>query len=459
MRVSILGTGYVGLVSAACLAEKGHEVVCVDLNADKVRLVNEAKSPIHEKGLDDLLRRHVPGTLRATTDVAEAVMNTDVTLLAVGTPFGGSEIDLSQVRKASHSIGQILAKKSAYHVVVVKSTVVPGTTDDVVLPILEEASGKKAGADFGVGMNPEFLREGEAVEDFMFPDRIVIGGIDTRTLDTMAGLYASFTETEIVRTNNRTAEMIKYASNSLLATMISFSNEIGNLCAVLPNVDVLDVMKGMHLDRRMSPIMADGSRVRPQLLTYLQAGCGYGGSCFPKDVKALTAFGTRAGKPMRLLEAVTSINQDQPNRVLELLRRHFPTLRGVRVTVLGVAFKPGTDDLRESPAIPVLDGLLAEGASVRAYDPVAHNVARQEFAGKPITFSSDLPQAIENAEAVVLMTRWEELRALPDLIARSHPQPLVVDGRRMLDKDAFERYEGIGLSSSSLGRAPVVVAV
>jgi UDPglucose 6-dehydrogenase len=443
MRLSILGTGYVGLVSGVCLAEVGHSVVCVDLDPAKVDLINRGKPPIHEKGLEELLSKHAGTQLRATVDLRQAVLDTDVSIIAVGTPFDGREIDLCQIRRVSEEIGAALREKQAYHVVVVKSTVVPGTTEGVVLTAIESASGKKSGSDFGIGMNPEFLKEGEAVEDFMQPDRIVLGGIDERTLDVMAKLYVSFPAAQVIRTNPRTAEMIKYAANSLLATMISFSNEIGNLCSSI-GVDVVEAFHGVHLDKRLSPILANGERLRPAFLSYLAAGCGYGGSCFPKDVKALVAFGAKTESPMRLLQSVIDVNDAQPARMLELLRRHYPNLSGIRVTVLGVAFKPGTDDIRESPAIDVMKSLLAEKAVIKAFDPVARHEGEKMFGGA-VHFSGDLASAVDGADAVLLMTRWEHFREVPQLLAAMETPPLLVDGRRMLDKRSVPRYEGIGL--------------
>jgi UDPglucose 6-dehydrogenase/GDP-mannose 6-dehydrogenase len=298
-------------------------------------------------------------------------------------------------------------------------------------------------------MNPEFLREGNAVHDFMHPDRIVMGGIDDRTLDTLAKVYSAF-DTDCLRTTPKTAEMIKYAANSLLATMISFSNEIANLCTALGGIDVVDVMKGVHLDKRLSPIVTDedGNRVQritPAFTTYLEAGCGFGGSCFPKDVQALIAHGKQAGSPMRLLDAVIQINKEQPHQCIDLLRRHFDSLEGVQTTVLGLAFKPGTDDIRESPAIPVIKELLDQHARVKTYDPIANGEARMAIGDAGVEFCTDIDQALDGAEAVILITRWSEFEHLPELLAQADPQPVLVDGRRMLDKQSVARYEGIGL--------------
>jgi UDPglucose 6-dehydrogenase len=445
MKVAVVGTGYVGLVSGVCLAAKGHEVTCVDLDAEKVARINAGDPPIHEAGLSELLRDALETGFRASTDLAAAVRASDISLIAVGTPFEGSAIDLKYIRAVAAEIGAALRDRDGYHMVVVKSTVVPGTTEDVVLPILEEHSGKRTGADFGVGMNPEFLREGEAIADFMAPDRIVLGGIDARSLDALDRLYAAFPDVDKVRTSPRTAEMIKYTANALLATLISFSNEIGNLCAEA-GVDVVEAMEGVHLDRRFSPITEAG-RIAPAALTYLAAGCGFGGSCFPKDVKALIAYGRQAGASMDLLDAVIRINAAQPAKMLEMLRRHLPDLEGRRVAVLGMAFKPGTDDIRESPSLPVTRALVAAGALVAAYDPVARHEAEKIFGGS-VAFHDDLAAAVADAEAILVMTRWPEFAALPGLIAEAPAPPLVIDGRRMLGKKSVARYAGIGLGAA-----------
>jgi len=444
MRVSVIGAGYVGLVTGACLADKGHQVVCVDVNTEKVRAINRAVPLIYENGLPELLAKNISSNLRATTDLHQAVIDTDVTFVAVGTPFDGGEIDLTYVKDASRQIGLALRDKAAYHLVVVKSTVVPGTTDGVVRPILEEVSGKQVGLDFGLGMNPEFLTEGVAVRDFMFPDRIVLGGIDQKSLDVLEELYGSFEGIPRIRTNNKTAEMIKYTSNALLATMISFSNEIGNLCAALGDIDAVDVMHAIHTNSYLSCSLPNGNRFAAPITSFLEAGCGFGGSCLPKDLKALIAHGRKAGSSMQLLEAAISINERQHEQVLARLKRHFPNLAGVRITVLGLAFKPDTNDIRESPAIPIIEALLADEAEVRAFDPAA-NCEAQKLFGNEVTVCDDIEQAIANAEAIVLVTRWEEFRTLPQVLARLDPQPLFVDGRRMLDKSTIARYEGIGL--------------
>lgn len=445
MNVSVIGTGYVGLVSGVCLAEKGHRIRCVDIDQAKVDKINQGLPPIYEDGLEALLKKNIHRNLTATTDLGAAVLETDLSLIAVGTPFADNEIDLRYIKEVARQIGEVLRDKPGYHVVVVKSTVVPGTTDEVVRPILEDASGKRAGVDFGVGMNPEFLREGKAIDDFMNPDRIVLGGMDERSTASLEELYSVFNGVDKLKTSPKTAEMIKYAANSLLATMISFSNEIGNLCGALGGIDVVEVMQGVHLDKRLSPILAGGDRIVPAFTTYLEAGCGFGGSCFPKDVKALIAHGKKAGRPMSLLDAVIEVNEHQPEQVLDILNMHFPSMKGIRVAVLGLAFKPGTDDMRESPAIPVVGELLAQGARIKAHDPVAKHEAEKLFGNHQIVYCDDLAETVRDVQAVVLLTRWDTFKQVPQLLAPMEPQPLFVDGRRMLDKHSVARYAGIGL--------------
>jgi UDPglucose 6-dehydrogenase len=443
MQVAVVGAGYVGLVTAVGLAELGHTVVCIDVDESKVAALNRGEPPIFERGLQPLLRRNLGTRLAATTDLAGAVQSSELTLVCVGTPArpdGG--IDLSFVRQAAEQIGSALATTSAFHSVVVKSTVLPGTSDQVVRPACELASGKTAGADFGVGVNPEFLTEGQAVADFLHPDRIVIGG-DRRTVAALRDLYAGFEGVPMLETNASTAEMIKYASNAMLATAISFANEIANLGSAIGGIDAVEVMRGVHMSRYLTTALADGSSVTAALSAFLEAGCGYGGSCLPKDVAALVARGRQAGSPAQLLEAVVGINDRQPGQLGELLRRHLGTLRGRRVTVLGMAFKPETDDVRCSPAFPTLRLLTEAGAEVTVHDPV---VGPEVLHGMgDVAYVEDLADAVKHADAIVIITRWDDYLGLPELIGRLDPPPLVVDGRRMLVKTSVPRYAGIGL--------------
>ena len=447
MKISIIGTGYVGLVSGTCLASCGHNLACVDIRSEVVDKINRGVAPIYELDLEPLLIKVVKsGNLRATTDLASAVRDSDVTLICVGTPTVGAEADLSQLKTAATAVGAALVEKGGYHVVVVKSTVLPGTTEGVVRAAVEESSGKRLGSGWGLCMNPEFLREGRAVEDFNCPDRIVIGASDQKAAQILCAMYEVFDCPKII-TSLKTAEMIKYVSNSLLAMLISFSNEIANLCASIPGVDAREVWKGVHLDRRFTPIKADREHP-PGVIEYLWHGLGFGGSCFPKDVAALRGFGQKVGLPTTILDAVISVNTVQPMQMISLLEREM-NLHGRTVAILGLAFKPGTDDLRYSPALPVVSALLERGADVVVHDPIAMAGAQHDPLLKKARFAQDWPSALRNADACCLITSWPEYRAIapPDFMDLMRT-PLVIDGRGFFDPAelaaAGVKWRGIG---------------
>lgn len=415
MKISVIGSGYVGSVTAACFAEVGHEVVCVDIDKKKMDQINAGISPIYEEGLEELLQKYAGKSLTATTDYEYAITNTDISFICVGTPSAeDGSIDLSIVRAATASIGAVLAKKDGYHVVVVKSTVVPETTEKFALPILEETSGKIAGKDFGVAMNPEFLREGKAVYDFMHPDKIVVGAIDKKSGDLVSELYRTF-KCEVTRTSLSTAEMIKYANNSLLATKISFANEIGNICKRL-NVDTYEVMEAVGKDSRISP-------------RFLNSGAGFGGSCFPKDVKALIGKAKEIGYSPDLLESVIAVNEKQPILMTEILQKKIGSLAGKKIAVLGLAFKNDTDDIRESRAIPVIAELLRLGAEISAYDPMATENMKRIF--PTIEYSEKAKDALKSADACLVMTEWDEFKQL-DSEFEGMKEKIVIDGRRII---------------------------
>jgi UDPglucose 6-dehydrogenase/GDP-mannose 6-dehydrogenase len=440
MKISIIGSGYVGLVTGACLADRGHDVVCVDIDQSKVDAINAARSPFHEKGINEILAKNVGKTLRASTLLEQAVIETEITFIAAPTPFDGKAIELKYIKQIAGEIGGALKKKPPGHVVIVKSTVVPGTTNGVVREEIEAESGLNCGSDFALGMNPEFLSEGSAVEDFMNPDRIVLGG-DSLAQDALAKVYASFKDVRKLRVSAEAAEMIKYASNSFQATMISFANEIANICSVNGDIDAMEVMEGVHLMKELRV----GERLAP-ITNFLKPGCGFGGSCFPKDVKALVAYAKDEDARTPLLEAVLNINAKQPLKMIEMLRRKgFENLKGVRLAVLGLAFKPGTDDMRESPAIPIVNELIRCGAKVRAFDPVAAHEAKKIFPATNLTICDSLEDAIKDAEAILLVTRWPEFAKLPEILGQMQSPPLLIDGRRMIDKESVPRYAGIGL--------------
>ncbi|WP_457549431.1 UDP-glucose dehydrogenase family protein [Archaeoglobus sp.] len=421
MKISIIGSGYVGIVTGIGFAELNNEVIFVDVDENKVDLINSGKPPIYEKGLEELMQKNKE-RYYATMDYDEAIMNTEVTFVCVGTPSKeDGSIDLKYVESASKAIGKVLANKKDFHIVVVKSTVIPGTTEDVVKPIIEKKSGKKAFEDFGLAMNPEFLREGSAVNDFFNPDRIVIGVKDERTKSILEELYKPLNCPKLV-TDIKTAEMIKYASNAFLATKISFANEIGNICKKL-GIDVYNVFKGVGLDHRINP-------------AFFKAGIGFGGSCFPKDVKALIRKAEELGEEPKILKAVIEVNERQPLKLIELLKKHIPNLRGKKIGVLGLAFKPDTDDIRESRAIPIVEALLREGVEIIAYDPKAIDNFRKLF--PQIEYASSAEDVIAKSDAVLIVTEWNEFEKL------NYNGKIVVDGRRV-EKAMREAkiYEGV----------------
>ncbi len=425
MRISVIGTGYVGSVSAACFAELGHQVICVDIDESKIDMINAGIPPIYEDGLSELLKKHAGKRLSATSDYELAVKHSDVSFICVGTPSDANgNIDLSIVRAAGTSIGESLANKKDYHVIVVKSTVVPETTEKVVLHLIEKHSGKHIG-DFGIAMNPEFLREGKAVYDFMHPDKIVVGSIDKRSGDIVASLYKDI-KCEVIRTNLCTAEMIKYANNAFLATKISFANEIGNICKEL-GIDTYEVMSAVGRDFRIGQ-------------HFLNSGAGFGGSCFPKDVKALIGKASEIGYDSLLLKSVIEVNERQPLRMVQILKNRLSNIKGKKITVLGLAFKNDTDDIRESRSIPVIRELLDSGARVSAYDPMANENMRMLF--NDIEYHISALEALRGADACLIMTEWDEFRSL-DKEFDGMKNKLIIDGRHMLITRKDIEYVGL----------------
>lgn len=425
MRISVIGTGYVGTVSGACFAELGHEVICVDLDRSKIDQINAGVAPIYEEGLPELLKKHAGKGIRATSDYEFAVMNSDVSFICVGTPSDAwGSIDLAIVKAASASLGDAVRKKKGYHVVVVKSTVVPETTEKIVLPIIEKHSGKREG-EFGIAMNPEFLREGKAVHDFMHPDKIVVGSLDKKAGDIVASLYSGL-ECEVTRTNPRTAEMIKYVNNSFLATKISFANEVGNICKEL-GIDTYEVMKAVGKDFRIGP-------------HFLNSGAGFGGSCFPKDLKALIGKAQEIGYEPQLLKSVIAVNEIQPLRMIKLLKNKLGDLNGKKITVLGLAFKNDTDDIRESRSIPVIKELLDNGAKVLAYDPMANENMKKLFGS--VEYHSSAEDALRGTDACLVMTEWDEFRSL-DKEFKVMKNRIIIDGRHMLTPGKDIEYVGL----------------
>ncbi len=448
MNIAILGCGYVGLTTGLCFTEKGHKVICFDIDKEKLGLLQKGKLPIFEPGLEEIfLQAKEKGLFQATSDLSKAVKEAEVIFIAVGTPMRPDKsIDISFVENAAKQLGNELKEKQDFSAIVVKSTVVPGTTQEIVCPLLEQASGKKAGTDFGLCMNPEFLREGSAVKDFNEPDRIVLGCLGEKEKGIMRKLYSSY-NAPFVLTNLSTAEMIKYANNSLIATLISFSNEFANLCEKLPGVSVEDVLKAVHLDFRLNPII-NKKRVNPNILTYLRAGCGFGGSCFPKDLNAIIHFSEEKGYLPNLLKSVVGINQKRADHIVERLSKELGSLNGKKVGVLGLAFKPETDDIRESQSLKIIQNLLGKGTIVLAHDPMAIKNAKKALNdnSKKVVFFESLSDFLQqNFDAVVLATAWLEYKE-----ANYTNVKLLFDSRGFLKRELLPKstkFVSVGLTS------------
>ncbi len=419
MRICLIGCGYVGSVTGVCLADLGHEIMIVDTDASKVAQLNSGKTPIYEPELEELLQKNHK-RISATTDTHTAVLNSDITFICVGTPSNpDGSINLDFVLSASHDVGKALRDKSGFHLVIVKSTVLPGTTAGPVKDVLEQASGKKAFVDFGLASNPEFLREGSAVGDFLKPDRIIIGVADLRSKQVLEELYADFTCPKLFSTIP-VAEMIKYVSNAFLATKISFANEIGNICKK-QGIDTEEVFKGVGMDHRINP-------------AFFRSGIGFGGSCFPKDVRALIARAQELGMDPKILRSVTEVNEEQPLKLITLLEKHVPDPRGKKIGVLGLAFKPDTDDIRDSRAIPIVEKLLQKGATVLAYDPMAMGNFKKIF---PTVNYASSAKDILAADAVLIATEWRDFEEL------DYSGKIVIDGRRVENARKGSVYEGV----------------
>ncbi|MBX0287806.1 UDP-glucose 6-dehydrogenase AglM [Haloarcula salinisoli] len=432
MNVSIVGSGYVGTTVAACLADLGHEVTTIDIDEAIVDAINDGESPIHEPGLDELVAEHGGRRLRATTDY-DAIRDTELTMLALPTPSNeDGSIDLQYMEAGAASVGEALADgdgRDEPHLVVTKSTVIPRTTDERLAPRIAEA-GLERGTDFLVASNPEFQREGTAVADFLNPDKLVFGADDPRALAALGELYlplreAAESEVSVVETGIAEAEMIKYANNTFLASKVSLINDIGNVCKEF-DVDAYEVADAIGLDDRI------GER-------FLRSGVGWGGSCFPKDTDAIIAAAREQGYDPAVLSAAVELNDAQPERLLALLDDHVD-VRGEPVAVLGLSFKPGTDDIRNTRAVPVIEGLRERGADVVAYDPVATENMHEKY--PDIEYADSAADALAGASGAIVVTDWDEFAAL-DSEFDAMKASVVVDGRRIVDRREGITYEGL----------------
>lgn len=419
MKITIVGTGYVGLVTGTCFAEMGTEVFCVDVNQQKIENLNKGVIPIFEPGLEEMVvRNHDVGRLHFSTDLASVINDVEILFSAVGTPPGeDGSADLQYVLEVARTIGQTM---NHYLLVVTKSTVPVGTAQKIRQAIIDEQIKRGVSIDFNIASNPEFLKEGAAVKDFMHPDRIVIGVDSERAKKQMEKLYHPFmlNNFRIIYMDVSSAEMTKYAANAMLATRISFMNDMANLCEII-GADINMVRKGIGADSRI------GS-------SFLYAGCGYGGSCFPKDVKALIQTANEHHYPMRILEAVENVNNDQKTVLFRKLQAHFQNqLQGKSIALWGLAFKPETDDMRDAPALVIIQLLLEAGCQVSVYDPVAMNDAKERLQLN-VRFASDIYDAVRQVDSLIVVTEWKEFR-LPnwEVVKKQMKHPLILDGRNI----------------------------
>ncbi|WP_227394408.1 UDP-glucose dehydrogenase family protein [Jeotgalibacillus aurantiacus] len=429
MNIGIAGTGYVGLVTGVCLSEAGHHVTCLDVSPEKIALMKSGKSPIYEPGLEEMMQRNqAAGRLTFTTEKTEAYRGKDILFIAVGTPEGeNGHADLSFVKKVAEEIGDTIQDDA---IVVTKSTVPVGTNDQVEAIIRERAA---SNIQVHAVSNPEFLREGNAIHDSFHGDRIVIGGHHQPAVDKVAECFSSF-GIPIVKTDTKSAELIKYASNAFLATKISFINEIANICE-LTGANVEEVAEGMGLDKRI------GSQ-------FLKAGIGFGGSCFPKDTKALTTMSAEAGYEFRMLNAVLEVNELQHNKLLEKADAENAIEKGVKAAVLGLAFKPNTDDTRESPAIRLIEELQNRGADIIAYDPIATEKMKEVF--PDLTYTDSLETALQDAETAFIITDWAQIKETdPSYFKEKMKRPVIFDGRNCFTVSDMKKH---GIDYHSIGR-------
>ena len=434
--VSILGTGFIGLCSAACFAQKDIKVLASTHNEKKASIINDFKSPFFEAGLTEMLieiKEQKPELLKCLTDPVQAVLDTDIAMITQGTPMRQDKsINLGCIESTAREIGEALKKSDKYRLIVVRSTVVPGTSRNLVGKIITEVSGKEPSKDFGLCMQPEFLAEGRSIEDTLRPDRIIIGEIDERSGAMLQEFYEYFygdhlKKCPIRRMNLESAELVKYGNNCLLATKISYSNEFANFAELVPNVDVVQVMEGVGMDYRINH-------------RFLGAGVGFGGACFHKDVNAITKWSRSMGYISKILEAVLERNDLRAIRIIDIAEGLIGKLEGKKVTLLGLSFKPGTDDMREAPSIRVINELLRRNVTdIVGYDPKAKESAKEAI-GDKIKYAESIEEALKESECALVITEWDEFKTLtPDDFKKHMKTPNLIDGRRIYNYDEFNK--------------------
>jgi len=439
-KLSFIGMGYVGLCTAVCFANKEFKTTISTKDPEKIKMVKKGIPPFYEPQLEELLKKAIKTkNLKAVVGRKQAILETDISFITVGTPSNpDGSVNLRFVEETSKEIGKALKKKEDGHLIVVKSTVPPGTTEKLVKTNIEKQSGKTCGKHFLLCFNPEFLREGNAIYDTLNPDYIVIGGYNKKSAEALETLYKEFHKENpppIIKTNIPTAELIKYANNAFLATKISFINTIANICEKIPGIDIKKIAEAIGKDHRINP-------------HFLNAGLGWGGSCFPKDLKALIAFSKKLGYNPTLIQATCKANQDQIKFTIQKVKKELKTLKGKRIAILGLSFKPDTDDIREARSIKIINQLLREGAKIIAYDPMAIPNIKKVFKEK-IKYASSPTKCLKNADCAILVTEWEEFKKLkPEDFTQNMRESILIDGRRVYDPEEFSkklRYIAIGL--------------
>jgi UDPglucose 6-dehydrogenase len=438
-KLSFIGLGPVGLSTTVCFAAKGYKVIASEIDKTKANQIEKGKPPFYELKLKEMLQETIEsGNLKIVTNNEEATLQSDITFITVGTPTRpNGNIDLTYVTNASKDIGKTLRKKKETHLIVVKSTVTPGTTLNVVKPILEKNSNKKCGRDFLLCFSPEFLVEGNAIRDTLNPDYIAIGGYNRESTETLKNLYKEFYKENlppIIKTNIPTAELIKYANNAFLATKISLINTIANVCEKTTGADITKIAEAIGKDHRINP-------------HFLNAGLGWGGSCFPKDLKAFIAYSKKLGYNPTLIQTAYKTNEDQIKFTTEKVKKELKILRGKKIAILGLAFKPNTDDLREARSIRIINELLRQGAKITAYDPMAMSNAEKILKEK-ISYASSAIVCLKEADCAIIVTEWEEFKKLkPEDFIQNMRKPILIDGRRLYNPEEFKklRYIAIGL--------------
>lgn len=437
MKIGIIGAGYVGLTTGICLASKKHEITIFDIDEEKINYVHSSKLPFFEKGLQDLLNTTISkNNLHSTNDLDILVQNTSGCFICVGTPTKNHVIDLSQIKSAINALAlSIKNNNKENYVIIIRSTITPSTTRKILLPLLKE----KLDQNFHLCMVPEFLREGNALDDFMNPDKIVIGSNDEYGTNFVEEIFTDFKgKCEFIHTNFESAELIKYTNNSFFSMLISFSNEIANISEKIPSVDPYQVLKALISDKRITS-QINGQKIVPSLDSYLVPGCGFGGSCFPKDVKAILHFAQLQKVSTPLLNAILQINDERPNKMIKLCESILGSLKNKKITILGLTFKPDTDDIRSSPSIEAIKLFLEKGAQVSAYDPMIKNISNVVLLPEECKYNLKIEESLENSDAVLVFTKWSEFKSLnSELLNKFMKKPLIIDGRGFLDKEKFQ---------------------